>query len=434
MRLSFFYFLSFSFSFLSLSFFLSFLSLSTHALHLPNGFFGMIGPQVKTASSLYELFTSNGIIQGVFIQDSLITPVFHVIETEKVCSERNKSKNKKDKNKKEENKKEKEKSSLLGMLLSQSGIFPHMGTANTAVLSVHDRDYALFERDLPYEVRIDCATKTVGTVGKVRVPHVHALAHSWHDTLVRSHTYSLLYQTVTFLDLDASFRVLRKATFRTRYVPLVHSHLRVGDHYVFTDSPLFFSWKHCFQGKFPFILEPRPTYLHVTPDVYTSPETFFIFHYASLVETHDAFILHAPLYETLDFSTVTLYGKYRRLVLHKGNKTITMEKNHVLEMYNLDFPVHWNEYILLRNLDLSTQTINGFILCDGITIMKEFWINLSILGEPFIENDSILFFAYNLTGTYFVHLSILDGTQQEYFVDLPGTLGFHSFFKKKIFR
>jgi hypothetical protein len=419
MRLSF-----FTFTFLSFLYFLSF----THALHLPNGFFGMIGPHTKTASSLYELFTSNGIIQGVFIQDSFLTPVFHVIETEKVCSEKNKSKKKKkeDKSKKEE----KEKLSLLGMLLSQSGIFPHMGTANTAVLSVHDRDYALFERDLPYEVRIDCVAKTVSTVGKVRVPHVHALAHSWHDTLVRSHTYSLLHQTVTFLDLDASFRVLRKATFRTRYVPLAHSHLRVRDHYVFTDSPLFFSWKHCFQGKFPFILEPQPTYIHVTPDVYTSPETFFIFHYASLVETPDAFILLAPLYETLDFSTVTLYGKYRRLVLHKGNKTITMEKNHALETYNLDFPVHWKDYILLRNLDLSTQTINGFILCDGLTIMKEFWLELSILGEPFIENDSILCFAYNQTGTYFVHLSILNGTQQEYEVDLPGTLGFHSFFKR----
>jgi hypothetical protein len=150
-----------------------------------------------------------------------------------------------------------------------------------------------------------------------------------------------------------------------------------------------------------------------------------------LEETPDAFILYAPLYETLDFSTTTMYGKYRRLVLHKENKTITMEKNAVLETYNLDFPVRWRNLTLLRNLDLSTQKINGFILCDGLTIVKEIWLSLGILGEPCVENDSILFFAYNQTGTFFVEVCLLSGTQQEHRVELPGTLGFHSFFKKK---
>jgi hypothetical protein len=101
-----------------------------------------------------------------------------------------------------------------------------------------------------------------------------------------------------------------------------------------------------------------------------------------------------------------------------------------LEKYNLDFPVAWSNYTLLRNLDLATQKINGFILCDGLSIVKEYWISLGILGEPCMVNDSLLFFAYNLTGTYLVHLCLLSGIQEDYLVDLPGTLGFHSFFKR----
>lgn len=401
-------------------FYFYFSFLSVHAL-LPHGFFGMIGPHVKTASSLYQLFTSNGILQGVFINGSALTPVSHVIQTEKVLFEA----------------KWGPLSSNIHhlpfqMALSKLGLFPHMGTANTAVLSVRDQDYALFERDLPYHIQIDMATQSVRTVAKCALPGLHGVsAHSWFDTHIHSHAYSILHQSVSFMVLTETFQPLRVETFRTRYVPLIHSHLRVRDHYLFTDSPLFFSWKRFFQAEFPFHAKPRPTYIHVTPDVYTFQEPFFIFHYASLEETPDAFILYAPLYETLDFSTTTMYGKYRRLILHKENKTITMDKNAVLETYNLDFPVRWRHMTLLRNLDLSTQKINGFILCDGLTIVKEFWVSLGILGEPCVENDSILFFAYNQTGTFLVEVCLLSGTQQDHWVELPGTLGFHSFFKKK---
>jgi hypothetical protein len=394
---------------------------SAHAL-LPNGFFGMIGPNVKkeTASSLYQLFTSNGILQGVFIQDTTLTSVSHLIQTERVLFETRHGRS--------------ISSNIyhlpLQMFLSQFHLFPHMGTANTAVLSVQEHDYVLFERDLPYRIRIDSERKTVSTQFKIKSPCHAVSAHSWYHEHVYSHSYSILHQTVSFMTMNETFYPLQVDTFRTRYVPLIHSHLRVRQHYVFTDSPLFFSWKQFFKGKFPFEVQQKPTFIHITPDMYTSKETFFIFHYASLHETSDAFILYAPLYESLDFSTTELYGKYRKLILHKCNKTISIEKNNHLEKYNLDFPILWNHYTLLRNLNLATQKIDGFILCDGLTIYKEFWISLDILGEPCIENDSILFFAFNQTGTFFVHVHILSGIQKEYAVNISGTLGFHSFFKK----
>jgi hypothetical protein len=391
---------------------------SVHAL-LPNGFFGMIGPHVKTSSSLYHLFTTNGILQGVFLHNSTVTPISHLIQTEKVQFEQSWFPLPSDIH-----------HLPWQMLLSHFHVFPSMGTANTAVLSIHDQEYALFERDLPYPLHIDLEARRISTLPKINAP-VHSLsAHSWYDTYLYSHTYSILHQTVSFMIMNDHFDMLRMDTFRTRYVPLIHSHLRVRDHYLFTDSPLVFSWKHVLCGEFPFQAKPLPTYIHVTPDVYTSPETFFIFHYASLLETPDTFILYAPVYDTLDFSTTEMYGKYRRLILHKSNKTITMEKKEIFERYNLDFPISWKNYTLLRNIDLPTQRINGFILCDGFTILKEFWFSFGILGEPCIENDSLFFFASNQTGIYFIHLPILSGIQKEYFVDIPGTLGFHSFFKR----
>ena len=386
---------------------------------LPRGFFGMIGPNVKTSSSLYHLFTTNGILQGVFMNESSIVPVSHLIQTERVLFEN-------------ENKKYSSDIRNLPwqMVLSHFHLYPHMGTANTAVLSIHDKEYVLFERDLPYLIHIDMEHCTVNTVSKIKSPCHSISAHSWYDSQVYSHTYSILHQTVSFMVMNDTFYPLRTDTFRTKYVPLIHSHVRIRNQYLFTDSPLVFSWKHVLCGEFPFQAVKLPTYIHVTPDVYISKETFFIFHYASVVETTDAFIVYAPLYETLNFSSVEMYGKYRRLILHKSNKTITIEKRDELEKYNLDFPVRWKNYTLLRNLNVTLQQINGFILCDGLEIIKEFWVSLGILGEPCIEHDFILFFAYNQSGTYFVHLHILSGIQKEYSVNISGTLGFHSFFKK----
>jgi hypothetical protein len=80
-------------------------------------FFGMIGPNVKVASSLYSLFMSNGILQGVFLNDS--TPVSHVIQTERVRHH-----------------------ARFGNHWFPQ--FPHPGVANTAVLSVYDKEYAMF--------------------------------------------------------------------------------------------------------------------------------------------------------------------------------------------------------------------------------------------------------------------------------------------------
>lgn len=345
-------------------------------------FIGLIGPNVKTATSLFSLFTSNGILQGIFLNDS--TSISHLIQTERV----------------------------------RRTWFPHPGVANTAILSVYDKDYAMFERDLPYE--LDITYPTVRTLGKIRAPFHSLSAHStFSPPFIHSMTYSLLHRTVSFLTLSPTFQPLFSTHVRTRYLPLVHDYLRHAGTFVFTESPL------CLRlARLPFYLHPsKPTRIHVVPDVYTSPLSFFIFHYAGISENSTSYTLYAPVYDKLSFDNVDLSGKYRRLILDKATRTILMETNSELEVYNLDFPIRWKHFILLRNLCIDH--INGFVLCEGLTIVRTYFLNVSVLGEPYIHEDTL----YCFTSSSFLELDLNTGKYTSTPVYIPGTIGFHAFAK-----
>lgn len=356
-------------------------------------FFGMIGPNVKLATSLYSLFTSHGILQGVFLNDS--TPVSHLIQTERLRHHQRFGNN-----------------YLPG--------FPHQGVANTAVLSVYDKDYALFERDQPYEISI--SYPSVHTLSKVRTPYTISAHSTFSPPFIHSMTYSILHRTVSFLTLTSTFQPHRIHTVRTTYLPLVHDFIRHQHTHVFTESPVHLSLVH-----FPAYLHPhQPTYIHVLPHKYTSPTSFFIFHYADFSENETAYTLYAPAYDTLSFRDVNISGKYRKFILDKSTRQIIIEKNPLLESYNLDFPVKWGRRILLRNL--CKDHINGFVLCDGLTIVRTYWVNVSVLGEPYIHNDTLYCFATDVH-TYLLCIDLPSGNQTLTLLDLPGTLGFHSFAK-----
>ncbi|NDH68862.1 MAG: hypothetical protein EBY22_13345, partial [Gammaproteobacteria bacterium] len=110
-------------------------------LHKIHGFYGLIGPDVDTAKteSLYDLFTGNGVIQGVFFEDGKITFVKHHIRTEKVEFEEAHGESPKH-----------YLWTVFKMLLTNLGIIPNMmGSANTALMKTDKGIYALFERDHP---------------------------------------------------------------------------------------------------------------------------------------------------------------------------------------------------------------------------------------------------------------------------------------------
>ena len=115
-----------------------------------NGFYGLIGPEttnIDDIKSLYEMFIGNGFIQGVFFDNGEITYVKSFIKTEKLLNEhlRHNLFN----------------FAIVKDTFSQSkSIFnlflPNIfGTANTAFMLANRKVFALFERDVPYEIGID---------------------------------------------------------------------------------------------------------------------------------------------------------------------------------------------------------------------------------------------------------------------------------------
>ena len=55
-----------------------------------NGFYGIVGPNINVlkTDTLYKLFTGDGIIQGVFLENGQINYVSHIVQTEKIVYEK----------------------------------------------------------------------------------------------------------------------------------------------------------------------------------------------------------------------------------------------------------------------------------------------------------------------------------------------------------
>jgi hypothetical protein len=403
--------------------FLSLLSLS-NAL---NGFYGIVGPNFPIASihSLYSLFTGNGVIQGAFINDEEITPLQYSIPTEK--------------------KSYPYLTNSVATLPFYLGlhtlrILPNpIGVANTAFLETGNKQYMLFERDLPYEIKIDVPSKTIRTIGRKFIPGVKHL--SGHSKAVSGRVHSLEYsiskKSVTLLTLNADLNLMKRREIKTTYIPLVHDFVRCGESTLFSESPIEISPKAFLQRKFPIVMHSqKPTYIHhVHLDKTTrfySPLSFFIFHYADVVETPEAFEMYAPLYYQLDFNTVDVHGIYSKLRLDKRTCRISIQSTFELEKYNLDFPVKWKDYIILRNID--GRTINGFLFCKGLEVHRTLFLTMSICGEPSIVEDTLVCIGYdNQFNSFLIQVDLNTNEIVYDKLNQTATLGFHSVFIKSNF-
>ena len=217
-----------------------------------NGFYGIVGPNVPITkiNTLYQLFTGNGIIQGAFIENNKITPVQHIIQTEKLKYSDTTSIHK----------------LPFYLILHFLKLFPNpLGVANTAFFSIPPNEYILFERDVPYKINIDMHKKQIQTLGRTPIRSVtHLSGHSkLRNNMVHSLEYSIVKKTVSLLFLTTMFDLIYKITVKTTYIPLVHDFLILKNSTLFTDSPIYFSFRALIQNKFPILIKPAPTYIHV---------------------------------------------------------------------------------------------------------------------------------------------------------------------------
>jgi hypothetical protein len=152
-------------------------------------------------------------------------------------------------------------------------------------------------------------------------------------------------------------------------------------------------------------------------------------------ETDETIEILASIYDELDFSALTINGKYRRLILYKQTKKVDIQKNPELEKYNLDFPIKWRDSVILRNVE--NMRINGFIICRGLYVQRKIFLeNLSICGEPQIYDDGnfsrIMCLGYDrdMNG-YFILIDPENGKVFEFPLKMKTNIGFHSVFIKK---
>jgi len=399
------------------------------------GFYGLIGPDIKihNKTTLYELFTGDGLIQGAFIDNGQITMVKHLVRTDKLLYE-------------EKNGRFPENlfAKLLLMFLSSLRLMPNiLGLANTALLNVNNKLMALYERDHPYLLHLDFENKTIRTTNKLSIPSLKSFsAHSkCSKTVVETLDYHVLGKYVNYLSFTENMELLKKVKINTHYLPVIHDFATTKDSVIVCDAPIVLNLFSIFENKLPVQFDTaQKTYFHVlrnndsTIEKYTTDSAFYIFHYADNFENSDKIELFGSVYENLDFNELNIHGKYRKIVLHKDDKSVHMEANPLLESMNLDFPIRYGSKIVLRNIE--NKIIQGFVICEGLRIIKHIHFkNRFICGEPAVIEGTpyMACFANDIAEdkSYLIFVNLDSYETIEIPVDLPlFSIGFHGLFMK----
>lgn len=405
-----------------------------------NGFYGLIGPNINKTSikTLYDLFTGDGIVQGLFFDNGNLTFINHLIKTDKLVYE-------------DKNGKVPQNILLIFffMIMNKLNLLPNlMGMANTALLNVENKMYALFERDYPYLLDINFKNKTLNTLNKVKLESIsHFSAHSKYDNenkVIESIDYNVLQNSISYYAMNSDFKIINSTKVFTKYIPIIHDFVNLPNKVIFIDSPIELDITSI--SKMPVRMnESKDTRIIIinkndfSKKVINVNNSFYVFHYGDFYENENFIEIYAPLYDSLDFGELNLFGKYRRLVINKENYECKIDINEELENYNLDFPLKYENKVILRNI--KDNKINGFIITQGLKIKKKiFFENKYLCGEPSIINISngnmikyyliSLYYDNNNYG-YFMLIDLKTYKKIEIPLNKELNIGFHSIFVNK---
>jgi len=402
-----------------------------------NGFYGLIGPDInmKTVNNVYDLFTGDGLIQGIFFDNGEITYVRHFVRTEKLLYE-------------EQNGRIPTNyviKTIFGAL-SKLRLLPNLlGLANTVILPVDKTAYALYERDVPYQINIDFSNKTVSTIGRVNLPQIsHFSAHSKYNKVrgtIETIDYDIFSRSVSHFELTQNLTVMSSNRIQMNYLPIVHDFWSTDKSLILFDSPLSIEADALFSSPMPISLKSiDKTFIHVFDKTTRKTITYeicgglYIFHYANCKENDTHIDIYAPIYDKLNFSNLDITGKYRLVSINKINQTVGIIKTPEFEKLNIDFPILYGNRTMFRTLENKVN--NGFIICEDLTIIKHIvFENRFICGEPAVKNINGCYylFAYSFdardASCSFLLIINLDTYKQ---IEIPlnetMSLGFHSIF------
>lgn len=401
-----------------------------------SGFYGMIGPNVEInkVRTLFDLFIGDGIIQGLFFDKGNITFVKQFIRTEKILYE--------------------EKNGRIPInnifqyvwyvLLYQIGIFPNvLGLANTAILNTNNNTYAFYERDKPYLIDINKDDQTINTIHKINTKLSTISGHTKYNRQkdrLETLEYNVMKQELHHYILNNDFDIKNKFSIQTKYMPIPHDFITSNNKIITTNSPLLLDRTRIFNSSIPVYFDAeKPTIIH-TVDIetnvhesYTYNKGFYIFHYADVQEDENSIRILAPVYDNIDYSSLNLHGRYRKIIINKHTKEVGILHSHILENYNLDFPVKIDDgRIVMRNLDGNRS--NGFVVCKDLQVTNTFFYeHRNICGEPVVINiedaPHIICFAYdNDENSYCLIINVNQNKTTEIALKDEITVGFHSVF------
>ena len=403
-----------------------------------NGFYGLIGPDLNAdeVDNLYHLFLGDGIIQGVFFDKGELTFVKRYVKTDKIVYEQECGKVLQNNF-----------VQLLFFLLNKLNILPNiLGLANTAMMDIKGKYYALYERDVPYEIMIDKDQKDIITSDKKRIKGIRYFsAHSKtndKENLVETIDYNILTNSVDFHQLDSDLVLQKTVTAFTRYLPIVHDFISTRYNYIMVDSPLYVKFSEILKNEMPVSLKKgEPTFIHIVNKftgrvrTYESPESFYIFHYAQIEEDENRIMIYAAMYDHIDFSELNIQGRYRKLVIDKYSDKVTIEKTEELENLDMDFPVRYEDKVIFRNI--KNKVCEGFVICRNLEIVHKIYLeNRNVCGEPRVIYLNgipyLLGFVSNMINDngYILLINLRDFTKIEIPIGEHIIYGFHSFFAK----
>jgi carotenoid cleavage dioxygenase-like enzyme len=317
------------------------------------------------------------------------------------------------------------------------GIIPNvLDLANTAFLSVKNKTYTLFERDFPYEIKIE--NNEITTLHKVDIPHIESFSgHSKYDgSYIHTIDYDVVTKKIKYIRFDENFREDSHNEIQMKYIPLVHDFSLLQNGILFMDAP----FRLDFSKHLPVVLDTiLPGYFHVLKykgdinhTIYSCKHPFYIFHYANVIEHVNGTIeIYAPCYDTIDFAGLDIQGKYRKIVITPDSNEVIVYKNDELERMNLDFPTVFNEYVILR--EITNRTISGFVLCKDHEFIKrvQLPVNRFFCGEPGIVEQHgcpvLVGLSYDESYSgYICVLNIFTNEYIEYPLNTTVSIGFHS--------
>jgi hypothetical protein len=378
------------------------LSTNNTIINKLSGFYGMIGADIdNNINSLYDMVMGNGVIQGIHFGKN-ITFIRSYVKTDKFS----------DKN-----------------LLKIHDMFD---ISNTNIMNVNGKLFSLFEMNRPYELRIH--NDSISTLKKVK-GNINFSGHSKHiNNKIETMDYNFMLKTVNYYEFDNDFNLEKTNHMHFEYHPIVHDFGIVNNKRIFLDSSF---TMNVLQRVI--YLDKKKSLFHIldkddsTITKYEIDDAFYIFHYAYVEESHSYIYIYASLYDTIHFSNLDLKGKYRKIMINKKSKKVYIVKTDELEQYNLDFPIKFEDKIILRNVLMDDKRINGFVITKELTVIKTlFFDDLSIYGEHTVkyidETPYLLFYAYKSNTNYFVMLNLKNDKMEYLEIPCKLNIGFHSIF------